>query len=214
MKKRPTVPVKRLRFLWATEISIKPIFRSTAGHDLFPFSFLLDGVINLLSQGIVRKGKRARKRVELIFFERSALFLKVLNTVKSISPFPESHNGEDEGFCLRCGKCCFIASGYPDFPEKWPLPEKWKSWFAQGCGYGQVFCAFLFEEGNTGRAFCAIYPYRPGVCRLFGKEECEYLHEERAFEDQKGRFLLMRRLVAMLRNRGPFEKGGDGEVHL
>ena len=77
-------------------------------------------------------------------------------------------------YCNKCGLCCEVASGMPDFPPPEALPGGWRNIFANGLGPGHRFCPFLWEDNGSGGGFCSIYPLRSNPCRLFGPEECEF----------------------------------------
>ncbi len=77
-------------------------------------------------------------------------------------------------YCNKCGLCCEVASGMPDFPAPEELPAGWREVFANGLGQGHRFCPFLWEDNGSGGGFCSIYPLRSNPCRLFGFEECDF----------------------------------------
>ena len=77
-------------------------------------------------------------------------------------------------YCNKCGLCCEVASGMPDFPMPGALPGRWREIFANGLGKGHRFCPFLWEDNGSGGGLCAIYPFRSNPCRLFGSEECDF----------------------------------------
>lgn len=101
----------------------------------------------------VKEWKRPRTASE----RREALILKHLQ------PPP---------YCNKCGLCCEVASGMPDFPSPAGLPKRWREIFAQGLGRGHRFCPFLWEDNGAGGSLCSIYPLRSNPCRLFDIEEC------------------------------------------
>lgn len=78
------------------------------------------------------------------------------------------------GYCNKCGLCCEVASGMPDFPAPSALPGRWREIFANGLGHGHRFCPFLWEDNGLGGGLCSIYPLRSNPCRLFGLEECDF----------------------------------------
>jgi hypothetical protein len=78
-------------------------------------------------------------------------------------------------YCNKCGLCCEVASGKPDFPAPQELPGRWREIFASGLGRGHRFCPFLWEDNGSGGGFCSIYPLRTNPCRLFDSEECDFL---------------------------------------
>ncbi|SFM41319.1 YkgJ family cysteine cluster protein [Thermodesulforhabdus norvegica] len=200
MKGSSAISVKKLRTARLLGVFKRPNLRVTIAHNFFPISFLMKGIVYLASQGVMlKRGKRAVKRVEFILVERTNLFREMTAIGENTLSFTDSFDGEDNDYCIRCGKCCFFIAGYPDFPDNWPFPNDWKLWFSEGCGYGQVFCPFLFEENPAGKARCAVYPYRPVVCRRFGSEECEYLLEGSASEENKNRPVLIQRFTTLMR---------------
>ncbi len=77
-------------------------------------------------------------------------------------------------YCNKCGLCCEVASGMPDFPAPAALPKRWREVFGNGLGRGHRFCPFLWEDNISGGGLCSIYPLRSNPCRLFGSEECDF----------------------------------------
>jgi Fe-S-cluster containining protein len=63
------------------------------------------------------------------------------NVVKANNPWKR------EGYCKRCGKCCYIWNRQPDGTKR------------------REPCDFLRYDGNT--AVCLIYDTRPDICRDF-----------------------------------------------
>ncbi len=118
------------------------------------------------------------------------------------TPFPDPGNMKAPGYCNKCGLCCEVASGMPDFPSPEALPARWREVFADGLGEGHRFCAFLWEDNGSGGGFCSIYPLRSNPCRLFGSEECDFFRKsaEPAELSSGRKILLMGRWVIKLIN--------------
>ncbi|MFZ0927711.1 MAG: YkgJ family cysteine cluster protein [Syntrophobacteraceae bacterium] len=96
------------------------------------------------------------------------------------------------GYCNKCGLCCEVASGMPDFPAPDALPRGWREVFGNGLGRGHRFCAFLWEDNCSGGGFCSIYPLRSNPCRLFGSEECDFFWKSpEPVELSSGREILL-----------------------
>ncbi len=152
-------------------------------NRFFPLSFWIRNRVRLTQLNTLIKGKSPSWRNRYFLMNlvvRIKLFRSITGWLKNNNLYPSisCNNIEPADYCKRCGFCCEIASGRGIFPEEWPFPEKWKDLFSNGCGNGQLFCAFLLEDRRCGTAVCAIYPYRPFVCRLFGKEECSFLQNQ------------------------------------
>jgi len=111
-------------------------------------------------------------------WERIAIFNEVKNWRKNQEsaqvPTLKVANMNTPGYCNKCGLCCEVASGMPDFPAPGALPGRWREIFANGLGRGHRFCPFLWEDNGSGGGFCSIYPLRSNPCRLFGSEECDF----------------------------------------
>jgi hypothetical protein len=121
------------------------------------------------------RGVRALRIVR----ERIAIFNEVKNWRKnkgsaqmSILKVADMNAPE---YCNKCGLCCEVASGMPDFPAPGALPGRWREIFANGLGRGHRFCPFLWEDNGSGGGLCSIYSLRSNPCRLFGSEECDFL---------------------------------------
>ena len=117
---------------------------------------------------------------------------------------PEFNRGDmnTPGYCNKCGLCCEVASGMPDFPAPEALPGRWREVFANGLGPGHRFCPFLWEDNSSGGGFCSIYPLRSNPCRLFGSEECEFFWKssEPVELSSRKKILLMGRWLTGLVN--------------
>ncbi len=177
--RKPLVANRLLKFVPKRR---RYIYR-TLSSKFFPLDFWMRNRIRLIQLNTSVRGKATswRNRYFLLnLATRVRLFCSIMNWLNNSDYFPcVSCNGiEETDYCKMCGFCCEIASGKGDFPEDWPFPEDWKDLFSYGCGKGQLFCAFLLEDRNNKTAICAIYPYRPSVCRLFGKEECLFLKSQ------------------------------------
>lgn len=122
---------------------------------------------------------RARRAHALrMVWERIAIFNEVKNWRKNQEsaqvPTLKVANMNTPGYCNKCGLCCEVASGMPDFPAPNALPGRWPEIFANGLGRGHRFCPFLWEDNGSGGGLCSIYPLRSNPCRLFGSEECDF----------------------------------------
>lgn len=105
-------------------------------------------------------------------------------------------------YCNKCGLCCEVASGMPDFPPTSKLPDRWRRMFGNGLGKGHRFCPFLWEDGSAGGSLCSVYPWRSNPCRVFESEECDFFwkHPEPEEISSEKKILLMRRWLANLIN--------------
>lgn len=122
---------------------------------------------------------RARRvRILRMVRERVAIFNEVKKWRKTQGtaqlPPPKPGDTNAPSYCTKCGLCCEVASGMPDFPFPEALPERWREVFANGLGRGHRFCPFLWEDNGSGGGFCSIYPLRSNPCRLFESEECDF----------------------------------------
>jgi hypothetical protein len=112
--------------------------------------------------------------------------LKRLNQsglISNISPSGTPLEGLPEtGYCDHCGGCCEIRGGPTEFTASFELPGGWPLYFrGDGCK-SQRFCPFLFEYFASARFFCSIYQVKPKGRWEFGREECEFLHNDVARE--------------------------------
>ena len=122
---------------------------------------------------------RARRLCALrMVSERISMFNEVrkwrINQEAAQTPLLNLSDMNTPGYCNKCGLCCEVASGMPDFPAPAALPAHWREVFARGLGRGHRFCPFLWEDNASGGGFCSIYPLRSNPCRLFGTEECDF----------------------------------------
>jgi len=119
-----------------------------------------------------------RTRALRMIRERIAIFNEVKNWRKNQGsaqiPILNVLDRNVPDYCNKCGLCCEVASGMPDFPAPGALPGRWREIFANGLGRGHRFCPFLWEDNGSGGGFCSIYPLRSNPCRLFGSEECDF----------------------------------------
>lgn len=92
-------------------------------------------------------------------------------------PIPPIRMDNVPGYCNKCGLCCEVSSGMPDFPKSCGLPDKWRDLFGNGLGQGHRFCPFLWEDQGSGGSLCSIYPWRSNPCRLFDSEECDFFRD-------------------------------------
>jgi len=122
---------------------------------------------------------RARRaHASRILSKRIAVFNEVKKWRKALNepqvPTSDQAQMNAPAYCNKCGLCCEVASGMPDFPVPNALPAYWREMFANGLGRGHRFCPFLWEDNVSGGGLCSIYPHRSNPCRLFGSEECEF----------------------------------------
>lgn len=113
---------------------------------------------------------------------------------------------EVSDYCTHCGGCCEIASGLAVFPEDGSCPDEWRSVFASGLGPGHRFCPFLLERRRSGGSLCAIHPWRPEVCRVFGREECDFLRNDPSYQEmeaRRDRWSSRVRIARLFRGCGP-----------
>jgi Fe-S-cluster containining protein len=128
--------------------------------------------------------------------ERIAIFNEVKNWRKNQEsakmPTLKVAGMNAPGYCNKCGLCCEVASGMPDFPAPGVLPGLWREIFASGLGQGHRFCPFLWEDNGSGGGLCSIYPLRSNPCRLFEFEECDFFWKSpEPAELSNGRQILM-----------------------
>jgi hypothetical protein len=153
-----------------------------------------------------------RERVDL-FLEVKAWLGERIERRSWMDLKPNNGASHDpSGYCDNCGRCCEVASGFPDFPlESVEIPARWKRIFGDGLGRCHRFCGFMWEFHGSGRSLCAIHPWRSKPCRVFEREECEYLKEGPLFpgpssrEEMKASYRLVSRLLrSALRPHAPY----------
>lgn len=162
----------------------------------FPMSFFLRNVASLKADANWRalSPRLQKSRIRRLFRERSRFHLEVKRWKAARGELAfQPPVGKDEladGYCNHCGWCCEICSGYPDFPPSSEITQRWKDIFGNGLGKGHRFCAFLWEwEG--GRSLCSIHPHRSNPCRVFEREECDFLMKDPEVRDPSAK----RRLI-------------------
>ncbi len=140
-----------------------------------------------------------RERVN--FFNEVKTWKKKHEEIHESQPQPVPRQ-EIPGYCNKCGLCCEVASGMPDFPATSELPSRWRRMFGNGLGKGHRFCPFLWEDGSSGGSLCSVYPWRSNPCRLFESDECDFFWNDPEPEEiaSEKRLLLMRRWLANLIN--------------
>ncbi len=182
----------------------------------FPLYYVLRNLGWLrLEQWWTDLSPRARRIHALrIVSERTAIFNEVKNhrgklNGKALIPLPNHSeisatpfDVTAPGYCNKCGLCCEVASGMPDFPAPGALPKPWREFFANGLGRGHRFCPFLWEDNGSGGSLCSIYPVRSNPCRLFGLEECEFFWKSPEPDDLSNarKILLVGRWLVKLVN--------------
>ncbi|MGC8495232.1 MAG: YkgJ family cysteine cluster protein [Syntrophobacteraceae bacterium] len=148
-------------------------------HPGFPLYYMLRNLGWLEGETWWASLSLRAKRVQALRMlgQRAALFSQVKNWRKGLKdvqiPEPED-NVNVPDYCNKCGLCCEVASGKPDFPAPRDLPEGWGEFFGNGLGKGHRFCPFLWEDNSDCGGLCSIYHLRSNPCRLFGPEECEF----------------------------------------
>lgn len=160
--------------------SRREIYR-VLSNRYFPLFFWLRNSFRLMkSEKFIGRNKLWRRNyIARNLAARIRIFKMIMMIADNMGFIHDSEiTGSDSGYCTRCGLCCEIASGCAEFPAEWPFPESWKLLFTNGCGNGQLFCAFLLEDSKMDGTRCAIYPYRPLACRKFEEDECVFMHRK------------------------------------
>jgi hypothetical protein len=88
----------------------------------------------------------------------------------------------DGDWCDRCGSCCEIRGGAPDFPAGFTPPRRWIRYFRGDLSRDQRFCPFLLEDFASSAFVCGIYAVKPLCCWAFDREECAFLKADLARE--------------------------------
>ncbi len=165
-------------------------------HSSFPLTFFFRNLASLRGEaGWLEYSPRLQRALLLrLLRQRCAIFLEVKQWKAlrgEVSPKLDAAEpkGGDE-YCHHCGWCCEICSGFPDFPGESGISPRWRGIFGDGLGKGHRFCAFLWE-GPGGRSFCSIHPHRSNPCRIFEREECEFLLKDPGIRDPS----MNRRLI-------------------
>ena len=150
-------------------------------HPGFPLYYMLRNLGWLKGEKWWTSLSLRAKRVRAIRMlgERAALFKEVKKWRRTGQaapiPVPDAEdNFSVPEYCNKCGLCCEVASGMPNFPAPEELPEGWGELFGNGLGKGHRFCPFLWEDNSSEGGLCSIYRLRSYPCRLFGVEECEF----------------------------------------
>lgn len=165
----------------------RQVVRKALTNPLFPRTFFIRNILALEQEPAWQRYPLRLKRARLlqILLQRSRFFLTVKQWVqKQGLPVPATtadcaavKAAQTDDYCNHCGECCEIASGLPQFPAPDQLPPDWQRTFAAGLGRHHRFCGFLWEAAGSARSVCAIHPWRPIPCRLFAREECDYLRQ-------------------------------------
>ncbi|MHC1724651.1 MAG: YkgJ family cysteine cluster protein [Syntrophobacteraceae bacterium] len=175
----------------------------------FPLYFVLRNLGWLKSETWwTRLSQRSRRAHAIrIVQERIAIFHEVKEwkrrqNTKAPAPEDNGRGKKPPQYCDKCGLCCEVASGMPDFPSPGELPAQWEGLFGDGLGQGHRFCPFLWEDNGTGGSLCSIYQFRSNPCRLFGSEECDFFWKSPEPDDvsSERKLLLMGRWLAKLIN--------------
>jgi hypothetical protein len=181
---------------------------------LFPTTFLIRNLRALHKEpGWNRLPFRSRRnRLLGMLDERASFFLQVRQAVDGGQACPSTLGpldapdvtGEGElrdlsEYCTHCGGCCEIAGGLPDFPDHAVLPSPWRRAFGNGLGRGHRFCPFLWEVEGSGNSICAIHSCRPNPCRMFERDECEFLRQDPAYIDLSHPDELLKGFRSLLR---------------
>jgi hypothetical protein len=180
-------------------------------HPSFPLFFILRN-INWLQREAWWKNLSPRARrvnAARIIRERIVFFSQVKEWKRErVDPTrndnPALRNLKVPNYCNKCGLCCEVASGMPDFPSSCELPSQWQDIFGNGLGRGHRFCPFLWEDNNSGGSLCSVYPWRSNPCRLFESDECDFFWKspEPVEISSERSLLLVRRWLANLVNTG------------
>ena len=151
-----------------------------------------------------------RVRAAILIQERIAFFREVKQwkqwrgALSAPSPGAGTKRTEAPGYCNKCGLCCEVASGMPDFPGSCEIPRRWRAIFGNGLGRGHRFCPFLWEDEDSGGSLCSIYPWRSNPCRLFESEECDFFWnnpEPAQISSEKNLLMMMRWLANLVNGR-------------
>lgn len=180
-------------------------------HPSFPLFFILRNINWLQKEAWWKNLSPRARRVNAarIIRERIVFFSQVKEWKRErVNPEPDGDPGVPNltvpTYCNKCGLCCEVASGMPDFPSSCELPTQWRDIFGNGLGRGHRFCPFLWEDNNSGGSLCSVYPWRSNPCRLFESDECDFFWKSpEPVEISSDRsLLLMRRWLANLINTG------------
>jgi len=153
----------------------------------FPLSYVLRNLVILKGEPAWQKLSSRRKAIVMrsVLEKRAHFFLRVREWLKKKGGYQAilnfsafSRERTTLSYCIHCGGCCETPSGFPDFPSESVIPQEWKNLFSEGLGKGHRFCPFLWEYGKTGMSLCAIHPWRPNPCRVFGEEDCNFVLED------------------------------------
>lgn len=180
----------------------------------FPVTFLLRNIAALSGEHPFSSlsARSRREFLRRIILQRAVMFLHVKGWIREKGAWESLEAGiasleenPSDSYCNHCGRCCEIASGFPDFPpQSGEVPREWLRIFGDGLGKGHRFCAFLWETKGSGRSFCSIHPWRSNPCRIFEEEECEYLKKDPDFPGPSTRVELngaYRSLLRLLNSR-------------
>ncbi len=173
---------------------------------LFPRTFFIRNILTLEQESSWKRCPHRLQRAMLLrmLLQRSVFFLQVKRWLQTHEIGLPATAGDlsaadsaprEGGYCSHCGQCCEIASGLAQFPAPEQLPQRWREVFGTGLGPHHRFCAFLWEAAGTGRSLCAIHRWRPLPCRLFEREECDYLEQHPGPPAQHEDIPLPHRLV-------------------
>ena len=169
--------------------------RRLAMDDFFPISFFLTNTLELEKENWWKRLSPRMRRLRLMQMlrERVAIVMEVKRwtlSYRQSSRSPEPRILEDSlqlseiaGYCTHCGMCCEMASGLPDFPPQTEIPEQWRRLFGDGLGKGHRFCPFLWESKAPGGSLCAIHPWRSYPCRIFERDDCEFVRRDPDFKE-------------------------------
>ncbi len=163
----------------------RQLVRQALSDPFFPRTYLVRNLLALEQEPAWKRCTPRLQRAWLlqVILQRSDFFLQVRQWVQTqdgnaaAGDFAAAERPPANGYCNHCGECCEIASGLPQFPVPDQLPLDWQLIFAAGLGRHHRFCAFLWEIAGSGRSLCAIHRWRPLPCRLFEKDECDYLRQ-------------------------------------
>jgi len=193
--------------------------RRLAADAFFPISFFMTNIMELEKERWWNRLSPRLRRLRLMKMlrERVAIVMEVKkwtlihrqrsSTSKKIQRSEEDSRqlAEIGSYCTHCGMCCETASGFPDFPPQTQIPEQWQNLFGDGLGKGHRFCPFLWESKTPSGSLCAIHPWRSYPCRIFERDDCEFVRRDPDFKElsyRRGELVKARRRLFHLVNAG------------
>lgn len=188
--------------------------RRLASDESFPFYFFLRNIDELENERWWKPLSPRMKRARLMKMlkERVAIVREVKKWLSRqgncarLEPAEDSREvAEIACYCTNCGMCCETASGFPDFPLETKIPEQWQKLFGDGLGRGHRFCPFLWESKTPRGSLCSIHPWRSNPCRIFERDDCDFVRQDPGFKDLSDRrdelIVARRRLFHLINAR-------------